>query len=178
MSNFEDLKARLKARREYEKKHPIKTFLRKLLWVWPFKTLPSKLEDLYYRIKYFIQRNRRGFSDYDFFQTDQYIAISLANILEFFVEHHHGYPDLETKDEYDAKIRRIAKAFKDYLTLDVDKGQEIAELERKVAEGLITREQEAVLEDEIDEKYRKRYAETYETMCELFKDGFFASLWD
>jgi len=178
MSTFEDFNTRLKARQEYRKKHPVKTFFRKLFLVWPFKTFPSKLSDLHYSIKYFFQRMHRGFSDYDYFQTDEYIARTIADILEFFVENHHGYPDLETKDEYDAKIRRIAAAFREYLVSDEKEAVELSEIHRKVTAGLITKEEQYALEDAVYEKYKKRYDEMYETMSELFKDGFFASLWD
>jgi hypothetical protein len=179
VEHIDDIIKEIERRQEYDRQHPYKTFFKTVFWRWPVHRLPTIIKDFYYEIIYFFQRNIRGFSDRDFFQADEYIATTLANILEFIAENHTGYPHPYTNDEYTNKVRRIAEAFKEYTSLNDKEAKEIADFMCENKELFNTDK------DEYYKKYdelRAKQAERIEYLCkimeELFKDGFFTKLWD
>ncbi len=173
-----DIRKRIMARLKYEKEHPVRTFLKNLFWRWPVHVLPRKIRDTYYNIKCFFQRHVKGFSDEDIFCADDYITETLAKILDAFLESRTGYPYGMTDKEYEAKIKRISNAFKSYTLLADEKTKEINALAERHVNEEITYEEYHVLVKEIHAKYDKLYDEAFETMGELFKDGFICTLWD
>lgn len=169
-----DVREKILASLECQKSHPVKTFLKNFFWKWPVYRFPRKIKDFYYEIKYYFQKRKRGFSDKDFFEADIYITTTLANILEFIAENHSGHPLSMTDEEYTTKLYRIARAFRDYSELE---GEENSEFHNLVLENLTDEEFDEKYA-EINAKYLKIYDNIYNTMGELFKDGFICNLWD
>lgn len=178
METLEDFIKKIENDLKYEEEHPIQTMLKTIFWRWPIHILPRKIKDGYYEIVYFFQRNLRGFSDADFFETDTYIATTIANILEYFKEHHHGLPLGYNQYEYNIKLERIANAFRRYTELDNEELEERNRLYELKLKTNMSKDEYYTKIHEIIKKYDEKYNNLYETMMELFKDGFIKTLWD
>ncbi len=111
------------------------------------------------RIQWFIQRGRRGYSDFDTWGLDYYLCEMLPQALRQLAKYNHGchtflYDNTRKDDEcwkWKAILEKMAKGF--------EAGYKIADCDFKNKE---------------DEE--KLYMEFEETMC-LFKKHFFG-LWD
>jgi hypothetical protein len=169
------------ARREkWEKEHPIFTFLKNIFWNWPLYYIPERIRMSRYRIKWFFQRMRHGFSDDDFFAAGDYIIKATADMLEYFAENTNGHPIDTTYEEFIAKIKRIASAYREYL--DMDESGEHIEARNAAIDALIKKEIDYDRYDEITkeiyEKESARKEELFKIMAELYKDGFIERLWN
>lgn len=178
MKPLNDLIEKIETQLQYEKEHPVITFFKTVFWHWPVHRLPTIIKDMYYNVVYFFQRIKRGFSDYDFFETDIYIATSIANILDYFLEHHHGVPLDMSPHQFNEKLKRLILAFRRYNELDYEEIEEKNKLlEIKIKTGM-SNDEYYLKSDEITKKYNLEYDKLYEIMAELFKDGFIRHLWD
>jgi len=178
MKPLRDLIEEIEAQLQYEKEHPVITFFKNVFWRWPVHRLPTIMKDIYYNVVYFFQRIKRGFSDYDFFETDVYITTSIANILDYFLKHHHGAPLDMNYDEFNEKLKKLISAFKRYNELDYEEIKEKNKLTEIKMETGMSNDEYYLKSDEIAKKYNLEYDKVYETMTELFKDGFIRHLWD
>lgn len=168
-----------KQRDKWEKEHPVLNFIKKCLWIYPVHRIPYMIKEFRYKILYFFQRMRRGFSDYDYFDTGSYICDHLAKVLQYFAENTNGYPGDTTYEEFTSKIKRIANAFKAYN--EFDEQQTIEENENINAYiTLKTISEEEYLENSkaISQKYEEKRTELCKIMGELFEDCFISKLWD
>lgn len=163
---------------KWEKEHPVLNFIKKCLWIYPVHRIPYMIKEFRYKMLYFFQRMRRGFSDEDFFAAGDYIAKMTADMLEYFAENVNGFPTNMTYEDYIAKIRRIAAAHREYLNLDYKYTLEYS----KVLDALVNDEIDYDQYDEmvkpIHEKEETRKKELYKIMAELYEDGFIERLWN
>ena len=175
---FEEIKERYAAQERWEKAHPILAFFKTYLWRFPVYVLPEALRNAKYKLLYFYQRNTRGFSDYDYFDTGNYICQHVGKVLEFFAENTHGYPVDTTYDEFTSKVKRIANAFKTYAELDEKQSLEEDENINAYIQKAISEEQYHENSKAISLKYETIRGELCKTMAELFEDCFISKLWD
>lgn len=66
------------------------------------------VRDVPRRIRWFIQRGRRGYSDRDLWSLDHYLLSWLPEALDTFKERTHGYPEGITSEEWDEILTKIA----------------------------------------------------------------------
>ena len=176
---FEEIKERYAAQERWEKAHPVLTFIKTYLWRYPVYVLPEALRNAKYKLLYFYQRNTRGFSDYDYFDTGNYICEHLGKVLEFFAENTHGYPYDTTYEEFTSKIKRIANAFKTYYSLDEQQTiEENKNADAYIREKTISEEEYLENSKAISQKYEDKRTELCKIMGELFEDCFISKLWD
>lgn len=66
------------------------------------------------RVKWFIQRGRRGWADCDTWDLDHYLAVVMAGSLEYLSDFSLGYPPEYTWETWQKELRKVAKGFRDY----------------------------------------------------------------
>lgn len=70
------------------------------------------LKKLYYNIKYFIQRGKRGYSDFDLMDIDAFLLELIPNMLKDFKEKTDGFPlDLD-EDIWNCILDEMINCFK------------------------------------------------------------------
>jgi len=133
------------------------------------------------KCRYTYQQVRWGFSEDDLWAVDNHLALHIANILEYFVANHTGHPNIYSEDEFNAKILRIASAFRAYLEIDKKR----CKAENELIEAYIAPTSQMTFEEyrdrteQIIEQFDAEEKECYKVMRELFgDDGFFAELFD
>ena len=138
------------------------------------------------RAKYARQRARWGFSEYDVWDMDTYLAELIGNMAEYLSEHTNSYPyDMDEKD-WKAILKTISKCFKQYNIerpcLAYEEYQ--ASLVRKTEDEEFGR----VVTFDVPEEVAKTWAEeeyvNHNAKMEELKHGFgllykhFPDLWD
>lgn len=86
-------------------------------WITPWTDKKKNIDwdsDRFDQEKHLNQRAFRGFSDYDAWSFDTYIAAVLSNYFKWNRKYNAGYPDGEDEKEWYKKLRRAEKAFADY----------------------------------------------------------------
>jgi hypothetical protein len=74
-----------------------------------------KLKELPNRIKYFIQRGRRGYSDWDVWGMDIYLAEVIIGMLDELIKSHCGRPMIvKTYKEWVGILKKMKYGFKEY----------------------------------------------------------------
>lgn len=66
------------------------------------------------RRKYIKERARKGWSSYDVWNFDTYLASIISGALEFLSESHMSHPFDRTPKEWSAQLKYIANCFKQY----------------------------------------------------------------
>jgi len=74
---------------------------------------------LFKKIKWFIQRGKRGWADCDTWNFDTYIAGVIRGGTEYLLKHGHGYPSALTDEKWREILKEIVWAF-DYLCAETD----------------------------------------------------------
>lgn len=64
--------------------------------------------------RYKKQRDERGFDDTETWHLDKTLALFLLPRLERFIEVNNGFPNGETEESYNEKLKFIVKSFKEY----------------------------------------------------------------
>jgi hypothetical protein len=98
------------------KKNKLK-MLRYLVKFSTWRFMFKKMKRIPRETKWFFQRARRGWSDYDVWDLDRYIAGILADSLAYLRDHHCGYPSGSTDEVWIATLDEMSKRFK-LLRLD------------------------------------------------------------
>lgn len=68
--------------------------------------------EMYYEVKYFIQRGRRGWADQDTWGLDNYLDSWLPDAIDHLNEHTHGYPPELTPEKWSEILKTIAEGFR------------------------------------------------------------------
>lgn len=72
--------------------------------------IPDKIR----RVKWFIQRGRRGYADCDLWSLDSYLARMLPQALRQLRDTSHGYPQDLTFEEWDMILTQMAEGFEEH----------------------------------------------------------------
>ena len=67
---------------------------------------------LYYNIKYFIQRGKRGYSDFDLMDMDTYLLDLIPSMLKSFKEKKDGFPSDLDEDIWNCILDEMINCFK------------------------------------------------------------------
>lgn len=70
-----------------------------------------RIKDLINKIKWFIQRGKRGYSDEDIWSLDNYLMEWLPKALRQLAKHHIGYPAKLTDKKWTAILNEMANGF-------------------------------------------------------------------
>ncbi len=76
------------------------------MWEWPGDRLRE--------VKWFIQRGRRGYADFDLWSLDWYLADWMPKALRQLKKNHNGYPGIEGANsdaEWKAILEKMARGF-------------------------------------------------------------------
>jgi hypothetical protein len=106
-----------------------------MIYWWNKKSGPRQQ---YYRMKYFIQRGKRGYSNRDLWGFDNYLSTMLPTALRQLADVAHGYPseDGMTFEKWQEMIRKMADGF-EAMSFDVGISQEeYEERKKKFREGM------------------------------------------
>jgi hypothetical protein len=135
------------------------------------------------RLKYIYQRARWGFSEYDIWDLDSYLADLLRDMFAYFAKHHTTHPYYMTAEEWQQILIEISESFAQY-TRDLPdpayKAYSEATIRTKNADGSTTVETpEGLLE-----AWREEEKANYEYRMNAIKKGFelmlkyYSNLWD
>lgn len=70
-----------------------------------------KIKSFIYKIKWFIQRGKRGYSDCDIFDVSDWFIQVIVPMLKQLKETKHGYPWDMTEKEWDNQLDKMIKCF-------------------------------------------------------------------
>jgi len=77
--------------------------------------LRRKIEDPLYSLKWFIQRGKRGYADYDWWNMDNYLCRIIISMLKELKEKRCGDPigmeEIQTPEDWSNKIDEMIEAF-------------------------------------------------------------------
>lgn len=101
----------LRQRIEWDKAHRVRYRLRR---VWYHATHPRKAyrQAIYWPVRRFIERGRRGWSVSDTWGFDTYIAGVLADGIERLRDDLHGHPGNLTPEEWESILTEMAAGFR------------------------------------------------------------------
>ena len=69
------------------------------------------IKKIYYEIKYFIQRGKRGYSDFDIMDIDQYLLTLIPNMIKDFKNKKDGYPSNLNEELWNDILQEIISCF-------------------------------------------------------------------
>lgn len=70
-----------------------------------------KIKSFIYKIKWFIQRGKRGYSDYDIFDISDWFIQVIVPMLKQLKETKCGYPCDMTEEEWNSQLDKMIKCF-------------------------------------------------------------------
>lgn len=79
--------------------------------MWIFYRIKYFVENFLYGIKRFIQRGKRGYSDYDIFDMSYWFVEVIVPMLKQLKETKHSYPCNMTEEEWDNQLDKMIKCF-------------------------------------------------------------------
>lgn len=135
------------------------------------------------RAKYARQRVRWGFSEYDVWDLDYYLADLLKDMFAYFAKHHMSHPYDVTPEEWQQTLINISECFAQYgreLPTPAYDAYSAAVTRTKNEDGSITVESP----NELLEAWREEEREQYEYKMQKLKEGFdllykwYPNLWD
>jgi hypothetical protein len=127
--------------------------------------------------KYIKERAERGWSRYDAWDFDNYLAMVIGDALEFLANTHMSHPWDYTTEGWSEKLAYISKCFKQYT-----EDYECPSYE-KWARAVKLGEDSSILQD-LSAEWRKEEIAQYEEKMKRLKEGFdllyevFPNLWD
>lgn len=124
--------------------------------------LGYKIKDLYYQVKYSLQRMFRGYDDTEVFNTDLTFIERYLKILKDFRKNHYGHPVTITDEEWNNILDEMIK----HLTLMIEDNV-VTELKRGMPENF---EPDYKTVSEIMDRHKDEF-------FKLFSKWFY-SLWD
>ena len=109
-------------RQEWKQMHPFQHWFKQTIY-YPIYRIPSKIEDFFLNIKWFIQRGKRGYADCDIWQFDTYLAKIIFEGTRIIKDIKHGVPMLYFKSSdrgykdgnFSEKVMEIADKRYDYV---------------------------------------------------------------
>jgi hypothetical protein len=135
------------------------------------------------RRAYIRQRAKHGFSNYDVWDFDAYLAEVIAGGLEYLAEHHNSYPDEYSPELWGDKLSEIAKCFRRYNE-EIENPLQKEFDEARVCTYYENGRVEIFIPDEIRKAYLNKEVELYHAKMTELKRGFdmlyevFPNLWD
>lgn len=133
-----------------------------------FWTIRRGFRDIFYGVKYGIQRWRRGYSDVDLWNLCDWFHEMMGKMLPEIRKKHHGYPVGMTNEEYESKLDRLIE-LQPYL--DWYTGENIVKAELGIKDELFLHSEEDV------KAVNKRNTEKKDEFFNLFSELFY-NLWD
>lgn len=146
-------------------------------------TLLARIKWWFTRRKCARQRARWGFSEYDVWDLDTYLAELIGNMTEYLAEHNMSHPWDITDEEWQNILRTISHKFKQY---NIERPCPAYEAYQNALVRTTNSDRSVTIEapDEIVQAWREEEAENHKaTMAEL-KEGFdllykyYPNLWD
>ena len=116
---------------------------------------------MFKKIKYFIQRGRRGFSDEDLWDFSYYLSNTICEGIKEFRKDISGYPSSMTPEKWAETLASIEDGFKAALTIS-DRSLTVTGKDGKIE-----------FNDELYADYMKRFNKA----MDLFKKYYFG-IWD
>lgn len=144
--------------------------------------LLARIKWWYQRRKYIKERAKNGWSSYDVWDFDTYLASVIGGALEFLANSHMSHPYNYTPEEWSARLQYIADCFKQYNE-EKDCPAYTAYREactREVKDGEVT----ILGPDGLLHAWREEEARNYKEKMDRLKEGFdmlydiFPHLWD
>lgn len=96
-------------KRQYKERteHPFKYWLKNAYWA-TYRYVRWEIPYWHKRIKWTLQRVRRGWSDYDAWDLDIYLDTVIRDTTKYLSERTNSYPPQLTFDEWKSVLRRIS----------------------------------------------------------------------
>lgn len=148
---FKSMEEWAEIERKWKAKHPILFILRELYYKL-YRLWNNEISMIPRRIKWFFQRGWRGYSDFDVWSFDYYLANIISKGCKQLAKEAHGYPCESSIDEWNKTLLLLSKEFEEY---------------NKIME----------LEEGYDKFSREEYEKKVNDMFELLKKNF-GNLWD
>ena len=145
--------------------------------------LLARIKWWFRRRKYIKERAQKGWSSYDVWDFDTYLAQVISGALEFFAENHQSHPYDLTPEEWSAQLQYIAKCFKTY-------NEELPcpayEAYQKAVVRTVEPGKSVTIEapDHLYKAWREEEKQNYELKMKRLKEGFdllydiYPNLWD
>lgn len=156
--------------------------------MWIFYRIKDFIEGFPYRIKRFIQRGKKGYSDYDTFDISYWFIQVIIPMLKQLKETKHGYPCHMTMEEWDSKLDKMIKCF---IEMSEDGCSMKNEYQDELFDNINWNEfveninkEETKEHKELREKWRNREEEIWDYREKMKKEAFdlfsecFWNLWD
>jgi hypothetical protein len=157
--------------------------------VYDLTSKPNYKMNLFMRIKWWLRRRKyikerakRGWSSYDVWDFDTYLATVISGALEFLAHSHMSHPYDYTPEDWSEKLSYISKCFKQYLEEPPCPAYEAwcAACERVATEGSVT----ITGSDELAQAWHEESVRNHENKMNRLKEGFdllfeiYPNLWD
>lgn len=149
--------------------------------MWIFNRIKRFIKDIPYKIKWFIQRGKRGYSDCDIFDMSYWFIQVIVPMLKQLKETKHGYPCDMTEKEWDNQLDKMIKCF---IEMSEDGCSMKNEYENKLFENIEWNEEETEEHKELREEWLNREEEIWNYREKMKKEAFdlfskhFWNLWD
>ena len=134
------------------------------------------------RRKYIKERAQKGWSSYDVWDFDAYLATVIGGALEFLAHSHMSHPYDRTPEEWSEQLLYISKCFKQYTEEPPCPAYEAwcAACRRETTKGSVT----ITGPDDLAQAWREESIRTHDNKMKRLKEGFdllyevFPNLWD
>lgn len=144
--------------------------------------LLARIKWWFKRRKYIKERARKGWSSYDVWDFDTYLAQTIAGALEFLASAHMSHPWDYSPEEWSEKLLYISKCFKQY-----NEESDCPAYKAYHESCLIEREKGKVTvfgDDKLLKAWREEERKNHEEKMKRLKEGFdllfevYPNLWD
>ncbi len=95
----------------WDRAHRVRYHLRRT-WYWLTHPMTAYRKAIYWPVRTFIERGRRGWSVQDTWSLDTYLARVMAESLAYLRVHAHGYPANITAEGWDAILTEMEGGFR------------------------------------------------------------------
>ena len=144
--------------------------------------LLARIKWWFKRRKYIKERARNGWSSYDVWDFDTYLAQVISGALEFLSKNHMSHPYDYTPEEWSARLQHIAECFKQY-----NEEKDCPSYEAYRAECLVEREKGRVTifgNEDLLKAWQEEEEHNRKEKMKKLKEGFdllyevYPNLWD
>ena len=119
---FKTMEEWARIEKEWRAKHPILYVLREFYYIL-YRLWNNEISMIPKRIKWFCQRGWRGYSDFDVWSFDYYLADVISKGCKQLAKETHGYPCESSPEEWDIILKKISKEFEEYIKIsDLEEG--------------------------------------------------------
>lgn len=144
--------------------------------------LLARIKWWFKRRKYIKERAKNGWSSYDAWDFDAYLAMVISSVLEFLAQNHMSRPYELDSEEWSEKLQYIANCFKQYNEeKECPAYQKYHEaIEREKSDGCVTLK----IPDDLYAAWREEEMRNYNEKMKRLKEGFdllfevYPNLWD